>query len=56
MAVEVDNLCGMKNLYFAQGECWCSVVSVARHPRGSYIVLSSLLSLKTATPEVILTH
>ena len=43
-------LCGMKNLYSAQGRWSDHVVFMVRHPPGSYIV-TPLLSLEVATPD-----
>ena len=50
LVVEVNLLCGVENLYSAQGECSDRVVLMVRHPRGCYIVYP-LLSLEVATPQ-----
>ena len=43
--------CGMENLNSAQRGEILGLVHRVRYPRGSYIVLSLLLSLEVATPE-----
>ena len=50
LAVELDHLCGVENIYSVQGEWSDHVVFMVRHARGSYIVTPSL-SLEEATPE-----